>query len=113
MQAQFCALLAIEGQGSEITEKIWENRFMHIQELNRMGANINVEGNTATINSVDYLTGAEVSATDLRASMALIIAGLAAKGKTIIDKTHHIDRGYEALEEKLSRCGAKIYRIVS
>ncbi|MBT4989849.1 MAG: UDP-N-acetylglucosamine 1-carboxyvinyltransferase [Rickettsiales bacterium] len=113
MQAQFCALLAIEGVSSTISEKIWENRFMHIQELNRMGANITVADSVANITSVDQLSGAEVSATDLRASMALIIAALAAKGRTVIDNTHHIDRGYEAFEEKLSRCGAKIYRIVA
>ncbi|MBT4921431.1 MAG: UDP-N-acetylglucosamine 1-carboxyvinyltransferase [Rickettsiales bacterium] len=113
MQAQFCALLAIEGINSNISERIWENRFMHIQELNRMGANISVSGNIAKITSVDNLSGAAVSATDLRASMALIIAALAAKGRTLIDNTHHIDRGYEAFEEKLSRCGAKIYRVVS
>ncbi|MBL6785073.1 MAG: UDP-N-acetylglucosamine 1-carboxyvinyltransferase [Rickettsiales bacterium] len=113
MQAQFCALLSTEGVNSNISEKIWENRFMHIQELNRMGANITVSDNIARISSVDQLTGAEVSATDLRASMALVIAALSATGKTIIENTHHIDRGYEAFEEKLSRCGAKIYRIVA
>ncbi|MDC0857643.1 UDP-N-acetylglucosamine 1-carboxyvinyltransferase [Rickettsiales bacterium] len=113
MQAQFCAFLAAEGATAKISERIWENRFMHIQELNRMGANITVSDHTASISSVKDLSGAEVSATDLRASMALIIAALAAKGRTVIDNTHHIDRGYEAFEEKLQRCGAKIYRIVA
>lgn len=110
MQAQFCALLSLFGKDSVAEETIFENRFMHIAELNRMGANIDVEGNKLKIHPVESLSGAEVSATDLRASMALVLAGLAAGGITEIHNIHHIDRGYEALEENLVNCGANIQR---
>lgn len=110
MQAQFCALLSICGKESSAEETIFENRFMHIAELSRMGADIEVKGNRLNIRPVAGLSGAEVSATDLRASMALVLAGLAANGTTEIHNIHHIDRGYEALEEKLRNCGANISR---
>src|SRR5690606_3672497 len=101
MQAQFTALNAVaEGAGS-VTETVFENRFMHVQEMQRMGANIKIEGNTAWIKGVNRLTGAEVMATDLRASASLILAGLAATGETVVDRIYHIDRGYESIEEKL------------
>ncbi len=110
MQAQFTALnLIAEGEG-HITETVFENRFMHVQELCRMGGDIQVEGNTATSTGVDHLTGAEVMATDLRASASLVLAGLVAEGDTIINRIYHIDRGYERIEEKLSQLGAKIRR---
>jgi UDP-N-acetylglucosamine 1-carboxyvinyltransferase len=113
MQAQFCALNAIaEGTGS-VTETVFENRFMHIQEILRLGANINLEGNTAIIKGVDDLNGAPVMATDLRASASLILAGLVAKGETIVDRIYHIDRGYDHIEEKLACLGARIQRIPS
>ena len=92
-------------------ETIFENRFMHIQELNRMGANIRIDGTTAIINGVDSISGAQVMATDLRASASLILAGLVAKGETIVDRIYHIDRGYERIEEKLSNLGAEILRL--
>lgn len=111
MQAQFTALNAIaEGSGT-IVETVFENRFMHIQELQRMGADISVEGNTAVVNGVESLTGAPVMATDLRASASLILAGLVAKGDTIVDRIYHIDRGYECIEEKLLQLGANIQRL--
>ena len=111
MQAQFCALNAIaEGSGA-ITETIFENRFQHALEMQRMGAQMTVRGNTVLIRGVDYLTGAEVMATDLRASASLVIAGLAARGTTTVARIYHIDRGYECLEEKLSRLGARVRRI--
>ncbi|HEY9134606.1 MAG TPA: UDP-N-acetylglucosamine 1-carboxyvinyltransferase [Pseudomonadales bacterium] len=111
MQAQFTVLNAIaEGVGT-ITETVFENRFMHVQELNRMGANIRVEGNTAICEGVPYLTGAPVMATDLRASASLVIAGLVARGETLVDRIYHIDRGYECIEEKLQQLGAKIKRM--
>lgn len=111
MQAQFTALNAIaEGTGT-ITETVFENRFMHIQELNRMGAKINLEGNTAICEGVEQLTAAPVMATDLRASASLVIAGLMAEGDTEVDRIYHIDRGYECIEEKLLLLGAKIRRI--
>lgn len=113
MQAQFTALNAIaEGTGT-ITETVFENRFMHIQELRRMGANITVQGNTAICQGVDQLLAAPVMATDLRASASLVLAGLVAKGKTIVDRIYHIDRGYECIEEKLIQLGAKISRETS
>jgi UDP-N-acetylglucosamine 1-carboxyvinyltransferase len=113
MQAQFCALNAIaEGSGT-ITETIFENRFQHALELQRMGAQVTVRGNTVVIRGVEYLTGAEVMATDLRASASLVLAGLAARGKTIVGRIYHIDRGYECLEEKLSQLGARIRRLAS
>ncbi len=110
MQAQFCALNAIADGTSVITENLFENRFMHVDELNRMGAHINVEGNRAIIKGVDHLSGAPVTATDLRASASLVIAGLAARGHTDVHDIHYIDRGYEAIEEKLNQLGAKIIR---
>ncbi|MFT5502996.1 MAG: UDP-N-acetylglucosamine 1-carboxyvinyltransferase [Gammaproteobacteria bacterium] len=111
MQAQFCALNAIaEGTGL-VTETVFENRFMHIQEIIRLGANINLEGNTAIIKGVDDLNGAPVMATDLRASASLILAGLVAKGETVVDRIYHIDRGYDHIEEKLACLGARIKRI--
>lgn len=111
MQAQMMALLSVADGASMITETIFENRFMHAQELMRMGANIVVQGRSAIIRGVPKLTGAEVMATDLRASLSLVIAALAAQGETIISRVYHLDRGYEKLEEKLSNVGAKIERI--
>lgn len=111
MQAQFTALNTIaEGTGT-ITETVFENRFMHVQEMNRMGANIEVKGNTAICRGVDSLTGAPVMATDLRASASLVIAGLVANGDTHVDRIYHIDRGYECIEEKLQSLGACIRRV--
>jgi UDP-N-acetylglucosamine 1-carboxyvinyltransferase len=111
MQAQFMALNAVaEGTGA-ITETVFENRFMHALELQRMGADIRVEGNTAMIRGVPRLTGAPVMATDLRASASLILAGLVADGETLVDRIYHIDRGYECIEEKLSQLGASIRRV--
>ena len=102
MQAQFMTLMTIAEGTSLITENIFENRFMHVAELKRMGADIKIEGSTATVKGVDFLNGAPVMATDLRASASLILAGLAAKGTTVIDRVYHLDRGYEHIEEKLS-----------
>ena len=96
---------------SKVKETIFENRFMHILELKRMGANIGIDGNTAIITGVQKLNSAQVMATDLRASAALILAGLIADGETIIDRIYHLDRGYECIEEKLSNIGAKVRRI--
>lgn len=111
MQAQFCALNAVaEGTGS-VTETVFENRFMHIQEIIRLGAKVQVEGNTAIISGVDDLNGAPVMATDLRASASLILAGLVAKGETVVDRIYHIDRGYDHIEEKLACLGAQIKRV--
>jgi UDP-N-acetylglucosamine 1-carboxyvinyltransferase len=111
MQAQFCALNAIaEGTGS-VTETVFENRFMHIQEFVRLGANVHIEGNTVIINGVKGLKGAQVMATDLRASASLILAGLVAQGETIVDRIYHIDRGYDHIEEKLAGLGASIQRV--
>ncbi len=112
MQAQMMALNVIADGNSTVTENIFENRFMHVQELQRMGAKIKLEGNTAIISGVTELHGAPVMATDLRASASLVLAGLAAKGKTIIERIYHIDRGYERIEEKFSLLGANIQRIV-
>tara|TARA_E500000331_G_scaffold353735_1_gene405125 strand:- start:91525 stop:92784 length:1260 start_codon:yes stop_codon:yes gene_type:complete len=111
MQAQFCALNAIADGVSEITETVFENRFMHTQELQRMGANLNIDGRKVTISGADSLNGANVMATDLRASASLVLAALAAKGRTIVDRIYHIDRGYESIEEKLSQVGADIKRL--
>lgn len=111
MQAQFMALMSIADGTSLITESIFENRFMHVAELRRMGADIRVEGATATIKGVSSLIGAPVMATDLRASASLILAGLSAKGKTIIDRVYHLDRGYERIEDKLIPLGARIKRV--
>jgi UDP-N-acetylglucosamine 1-carboxyvinyltransferase len=111
MQAQFCALNAIaEGTGS-VTETVFENRFMHIQEFMRLGANVHLEGNTVVIRGVKGLNGAQVMATDLRASASLILAGLVAEGETIVDRIYHIDRGYDHIEEKLAGLGAQIQRV--
>ena len=111
MQAQMMALMSVAEGASMITETIFENRFMHVPELMRMGAKINVHGSSAMVRGTQQLTGAEVMATDLRASVSLVIAALAAKGDTYINRVYHLDRGYEALEEKLAACGAKIERI--
>ncbi len=111
MQAQFMALMAIADGTSLITESIFENRFMHVAELRRMGADITVEGSTATVKGVKSLKGAPVMATDLRASASLVVAGLAAHGTTVIDRVYHLDRGYERIEEKLRKLGAKIRRV--
>ena len=110
LQAQIMAFLSIADGKSKIEEKIFENRFMHVPELIRMGADIRTEGRKAIIYGVEKLKGVPVKATDLRASVSLVLAGLAANGQTVIDKTHHIDRGYEDLIQKLSACGASIER---
>jgi UDP-N-acetylglucosamine 1-carboxyvinyltransferase len=112
LQAQMMAAMAVADGAAMITETIFENRFMHVPELCRMGANINVHGASALVRGVPALTGAEVMATDLRASVSLVLAGLAAKGETIINRIYHLDRGYERLEEKLAACGADIERLV-
>jgi UDP-N-acetylglucosamine 1-carboxyvinyltransferase len=111
MQAQFMAMNAIATGTSRVTETIFENRFMHVQELNRLGANIVIEGNTATTEGVKGLSGAIVMATDLRASASLVIAGLAAQGETIVDRIYHLDRGYDRMEKKLAAVGANIVRV--
>jgi UDP-N-acetylglucosamine 1-carboxyvinyltransferase len=111
MQAQFMAVNTIAGGPSRVTETIFENRFMHVQEMNRLGAQISTEGNTAFIKGIDRLVGAPVMATDLRASASLVIAGLAAQGTTIVDRIYHLDRGYDRMEAKLSAVGADIVRI--
>jgi UDP-N-acetylglucosamine 1-carboxyvinyltransferase len=113
MQAQMMALMSVAEGASMITETIFENRFMHVPELARMGANINVHNASAMVRGVAHLTGAPVMATDLRASVSLVIAGLAAEGETVINRVYHIDRGYERIEEKLKGCGAEIERIGS
>jgi UDP-N-acetylglucosamine 1-carboxyvinyltransferase len=111
MQAQLTAVNAVaEGTGM-ITETIFENRLMQVQELNRMGANISVEGNTAVVTGVERLKGAPVMASDLRASAALVIAGMVAEGETVVDRIYHIDRGYECIDEKLQQLGCKIKRV--
>ncbi len=111
LQAQFMALMATARGASMITETIFENRFMHVPELARMGANINVHGASAMVRGVPRLLGAPVMATDLRASVSLVVAGLAAEGETVINRVYHLDRGYERLEDKLSACGARIERL--
>jgi UDP-N-acetylglucosamine 1-carboxyvinyltransferase len=111
MQAQIMALMAVSGGASMITETIFENRFMHVPELCRMGANINVHGSSAIVRGVACLSGAPVMATDLRASVSMVLAGLAAKGETVVNRVYHLDRGYERLEEKLAACGAEIERV--
>ena len=111
LQAQFMGLMTRAKGISHITETIFENRFMHVQELARLGAHISLSGQTATIEGVDELQGAQVMATDLRASVSLVIAALAARGETTVNRVYHLDRGFERLEEKLSNCGAQIERI--
>ena len=111
MQAQFTVLNSLSDGSAVVTENVFENRFMHVQELNRMGCNITVKGSNAFIKGVSALTGAPVMATDLRASASLILAGLCAQGETIVDRIYHIDRGYERIEEKLSYLGANITRL--
>ena len=111
MQAQFMAMNTIADGVASVTETIFENRFMHVQEMRRLGANIEVEGNTAIVRGVPYLDGATVMATDLRASASLVLAGLVARGETTIERIYHIDRGYERIEEKLTQLGARIRRV--
>jgi UDP-N-acetylglucosamine 1-carboxyvinyltransferase len=111
MQAQIMAMMCLADGQSIITEKIFENRFMHVSELKRMGADISIEGNTAIVRGLPKLQGAPVMATDLRASASLVLAGLAAEGVTEISRVYHLDRGYERLEEKFSGVGARIERV--
>ncbi|WP_158915034.1 UDP-N-acetylglucosamine 1-carboxyvinyltransferase [Caulobacter sp. S45] len=111
LQAQFMALMSLADGESVIRETIFENRFMHVPELSRLGADISVHGAEARVRGVEALTGAQVMATDLRASVSLVIAGLAAKGETVVNRVYHLDRGFERLEEKLGACGANIRRI--
>lgn len=113
MQAQFTAMNSVANGTATIVESVFENRFMHIQELQRMGADLKLEGNTVICKGVEKLTGAPVMATDLRASASLVLAGLVAEGDTIVDRIYHIDRGYETIEEKLSQLGAQIKRVPS
>lgn len=113
MQAQFCAMNSVAQGTGTITETVFENRFMHIQELQRMGADLSLSGNTVVCNGVDKLTSAPVMATDLRASASLVLAGLVAEGDTVVDRIYHIDRGYECIEEKLQQLGATIRRVPS
>ena len=113
MQAQLSVVNAVAEGTGRITETIFENRHMQVQELNRMGANIAVEGNTAVVTGVEQLNGAPVMASDLRASAALVIAGMVASGETAVDRIYHIDRGYECIEEKLRQVGARIRRVPS
>ena len=110
MQAQFMVLNSVARGAATVTETIFENRFMHVQELKRMGANIEVEGNTALVKGVPRLDGAKVMATDLRASASLVLAGMVARGETVVERVYHLDRGYECIEEKLSQLGARIRR---
>jgi UDP-N-acetylglucosamine 1-carboxyvinyltransferase len=111
MQAQFTALNAVAEGVSLITETVFENRFMHVQELQRMGAQIKVEGNTAICTGIERLKAAPVMATDLRASASLVLAALVADGETLVDRIYHIDRGYDHIEEKLTQLGASIRRV--
>jgi UDP-N-acetylglucosamine 1-carboxyvinyltransferase len=111
MQAQFIAMNSVATGTAHVIETIFENRFMHVQELRRLGANIDIEGNTAIIYGVDALTGCTVMATDLRASASLVIAGLVADGETLIDRIYHLDRGYEHIEARLASLGARIKRV--
>jgi UDP-N-acetylglucosamine 1-carboxyvinyltransferase len=111
LQAQFMALMTVAEGESVIRETIFENRFMHAPELARLGADITVQGGEARVRGVDALKGAQVMATDLRASVSLVIAGLAAQGETMVNRVYHLDRGFERLEEKLSACGAQIRRV--
>ena len=111
LQAQFCALMAVADGASVIRETVFESRFMHVPELKRLGANITLQGSTALVRGVPRLRGAEVMATDLRASVSLVLAGLVAEGETTVHRIYHLDRGYEALDRKLVQCGADIARI--
>ncbi len=111
MQAQFMAMNAIANGAGMISETIFENRFMHVPELQRMGANLQINGHTVMVEGVEKLTGARVMATDLRASAGLVLAGLAAEGESIIERIYHIDRGYETIEEKFMQLGAEIERL--
>ena len=111
LQAQFMALMTMAEGTSTITETIFENRFMHVQELARLGAKISLDGQKAFVTGVDTLKGAQVMATDLRASVSLVIAGLVAEGETKVNRVYHLDRGFERLEDKLAACGATIERI--
>ncbi|MFZ0846169.1 MAG: UDP-N-acetylglucosamine 1-carboxyvinyltransferase, partial [Pseudolabrys sp.] len=111
LQAQLMALMTLAKGTSRITETIFENRFMHVQELARLGAHIQLNGETATIEGVERLKGAPVMATDLRASISLVIAGLAAEGETMVNRVYNLDRGFERVEDKLAACGAAIERI--
>jgi UDP-N-acetylglucosamine 1-carboxyvinyltransferase len=111
LQAQLIALMCMAKGTSQVRETIFENRFMHVQELARLGARIELKGDTALVTGVNRLRGAQVMATDLRASVSLIIAGLAAQGETLIGRVYHLDRGFERIEEKLGRCGAHIERL--
>lgn len=111
LQAQWMTLMSVAEGASMITESIWENRFMHVPELCRMGADITVHGSSALVRGVKELKGAPVMATDLRASVSLVLAGLVAKGETCINRVYHLDRGYERVEEKLRACGADIERV--
>ncbi len=113
MQAQFTAMNCIATGNGTITEAVFENRFIHVHEMQCMGADLKLEGNTAISNGVDKLTSAPVMATDLRASASLVLAGLVAEGKTVVDRIYHIDRGYETIEEKLTQLGADIKRLPS
>jgi UDP-N-acetylglucosamine 1-carboxyvinyltransferase len=110
MQAQFMALNSVAEGVAKVTETIFENRFMHVQEMQRLGADISIDGNTALVKGVEFLDGATVMATDLRASASLVLAGLVARGETVIERIYHLDRGYEHLEEKLTKLGAKVHR---
>jgi UDP-N-acetylglucosamine 1-carboxyvinyltransferase len=110
MQAQFMALNSVAEGVAKVTETIFENRFMHVQEMQRLGADISIDGNTALVKGVEFLDGATVMATDLRASASLVLAGLVARGETVIERIYHLDRGYEHLEEKLTKLGAKVKR---
>ena len=111
MQAQYMVLMSVAEGAAMVTETIFENRFMHVPELNRMGARINVHGASAIVRGVPALSGAPVMATDLRASVSLVLAGLAARGETVVNRVYHLDRGYEAVEQKLAACGADVERI--
>jgi UDP-N-acetylglucosamine 1-carboxyvinyltransferase len=113
LQAQFMALMTLADGESVVRETIFENRFMHVPEMSRLGAQIVVSGGEARVRGVEKLEGAQVMATDLRASVGLVIAALAARGETIVDRVYHLDRGFERLEEKLSACGAQVRRVRS
>ena len=113
LQAQMMGLMTVADGASMITETIFENRFMHVPELVRMGADITIHGRSALVRGVSRLTGAPVMATDLRASVSLVIAALVAEGETVINRVYHLDRGYERIEQKLAGCGAQIERIIT